>query len=87
MTQTEHMVVAAVVTLPSGFPSLLETLQFGQEDKPEETRKKVPITDLDSEIERNQQTSLEMSDVAGVVAGVIDAASTMSQWEEHRCLY
>ena len=81
MTQTEHMVVAAVVTLPSGFPSLLETLQFGQEDKPEETRKKVPITDLDSEIERNQQTSLEMSDVAGVV----DAASTMSQWSDPSC--
>ena len=53
---------------------MLEILLPDQEDKSEETGKRVQIYNFNSEIERNQRISLENS----VVAVVVVAASTTS---------
>ena len=59
LAATDNMPPAAI-TLPSGLPSVL--------DQPEATGKKVQKIDLNSEIERNQLTSLENSVVAGAAS-------------------
>ena len=58
----------AAITLPSGLPSMHETLLLDQVDQPEATGKKFQKIDLNSEIETNQLTSLENSVVAGVAS-------------------